>query len=278
MLPARTLMLTAVAMIAFAANSVLCRLGLGQGLIDAGSYSSIRLLSGAVILAILVGFQRDSAITRPDWRMAAGLLIYVLFFSYAYLSLDTATGALVLFGTVQLTMFSVSLVRGEQFSPLSWFGFLLAFGGLVYLLLPGATAPDPTGAALMAVAGIAWGAYSLLGRGVSDATGSTATNFIAATPVALALGFLLPGDVSVSVEGAAYAVASGALASGLGYAVWYRALPALSGTQAATVQLSVPVIAAIGGLLFLAEPVTTRLVIATIATLGGVAIVLRTPR
>ena len=207
--------------------------------------------------------------------MVAGLLAYVLFFSWAYLTLDTATGALVLFGSVQLTMFAVSFARGERFSLLSWFGLSLALGGLVYLLLPGASAPDPAGAALMAIAGIAWGAYSLLGRGASDATRSTALNFLYATPFALLAGVLLPGQTVVTVEGAAYAIASGALASGLGYAVWYRALPGLAGTEAATVQLSVPIIAAVGGLMFLAEPLTARLLIASVATLGGVAIVLR---
>ncbi len=277
MLNPRTLLLTATAMIAFAANSVLCRIGLGAGLIDAASYSSIRLLSGAVMLAALVLLRGGSLGTRPDPRMVAGLLVYVVFFSYAYLTLDTATGALVLFGAVQLTMFAVSIAGGERFSGLSWFGLVLALGGLVYLLLPGASSPDPLGALLMAVAGVAWGAYSLYGRAVTDATTSTALNFLYATPVAVLAGLLLPGDTVVSVLGAAYAIASGAVASGLGYAVWYRALPGLAGTQAATVQLSVPVIAAIGGLVFLSEPLSIRLAVATIATLGGVAIVLRRP-
>ena len=278
MLNSRTLLLTVTAMIAFAANSVLCRLGLGAGLIDAASYSSVRLLSGAVMLAALVLARGGTLRSGPDLRMVAGLFVYVVFFSYAYLTLDTATGALVLFGSVQLTMFAVSLVGGERFGALSWFGLSLALGGLVYLLMPGATAPDPLGAVLMVIAGIAWGAYSLFGRGVTDATTSTALNFIYATPLAVLVGILLPGETVLSATGIGYAVASGAVASGLGYAVWYRALPGLAGTQAATVQLSVPVIAAIGGLVFLSEPLSLRLAIATLATLGGVAIVLRTPR
>ncbi|MEM1176117.1 MAG: DMT family transporter [Pseudomonadota bacterium] len=277
MLNSRTLLLTATAMVAFAANSVLCRLGLGAGLIDAASYSSIRLVSGAVMLALLVLLRGGSLNRRPDLRMVAGLFVYVVCFSYAYLTLDTATGALVLFAAVQLTMFAVSLAGGERFNVGSWLGLALALGGLIYLLLPSASSPDPLGAVLMATAGVAWGVYSLCGRAVTDATTSTALNFVYAAPVAVAVGLVLPGEVVITASGTAYAVASGAVASGLGYAIWYRALPGLAGTQAATVQLSVPVIAALGGLVFLSEALSVRLIVATAATLGGVAIVLRRP-
>ncbi|MEM8682142.1 MAG: DMT family transporter [Pseudomonadota bacterium] len=277
MLNSQTLLLTATAMVAFAANSVLCRLGLGAGLIDAASYSSIRLVSGAVMLALLVLLRGGSLNRRPDLRMVAGLFVYVVCFSYAYLTLDTATGALVLFAAVQLTMFAVSLAGGERFNVGSWLGLALALGGLIYLLLPSASSPDPLGAVLMATAGVAWGVYSLCGRAVTDATTSTALNFVYAAPVAVAVGLVLPGEVVITASGTAYAVASGAVASGLGYAIWYRALPGLAGTQAATVQLSVPVIAALGGLVFLSEALSVRLIVATAATLGGVAIVLRRP-
>jgi drug/metabolite transporter (DMT)-like permease len=211
---------------------------------------------------------------KPDWRSVLALYLYMVFFAFAYLSLSAGTGALILFGAVQLTMFTVALRSGEHFSAVSWAGLALAIAGLVYLVSPGLTAPDPLGAALMTVAGIAWGGYSLVGRSAADPAEATAHNFIYAVPLVVVTSLVFIGDFYVTAAGAAYAVASGAVASAIGYAIWYTALRGLTGTGAATVQLSVPVIAAIGGVLLLSEAVTLRLVIASAATLGGVALVL----
>lgn len=268
-------MLTAVAMLAFAANSLLCRLALAPGLIDAASFTTVRVASGAATLVLIVLARRRHHSWRSvDWRAAATLVTYMVCFSFAYLSLSAGTGALVLFGAVQLTMFTVALRQGEHFSLLSWGGLLLAAGGLVYLVLPGVTAPDPLGALLMALAGIGWGFYSLLGRGASDPLAATATNFLYAVPAVLVVSVIFFADLDAAPAGLALAVASGAVASGCGYVIWYAALPGLTATRAATVQLSVPVIAALGGVLLISEQVTLRLVLASAATLGGVAIVL----
>jgi drug/metabolite transporter (DMT)-like permease len=204
----------------------------------------------------------------------------MIFFSFAYLSLSVGTGALILFGAVLLTMFVVALVKGERFSLSSWTGLITATLGLVYLVSPGVTAPDPLGAVMMAVAGIAWGFYSLLGRAAGDPLGDTANNFLFCVPLAIATSLFFIGDLHASWQGVILAVASGAIASGLGYAVWYAALAGLTATRAATVQLSVPVIAAFGGVVLLSEPVTFRLLLASAATLGGIAVVLsqRNPR
>ena len=271
---ANTLLLTAAAMIAFAANSVLCRLALGAGLIDAASFATVRTIAGALLLAGILLARRKPVKARPDWRSVVALYLYMVFFAFAYLSLSAGTGALILFGAVQLTMFIVALRSGEHFSPLSWAGLVLAIAGLVYLVSPGLTAPDPLGAALMTVAGVAWGGYSLVGRSAGDPTEATAHNFLYAVPLVVATSLVFIGDFSVTAAGAAYAIASGAVASGIGYAIWYTALRGLSATVAATVQLSVPVIAAFGGVLLLSEAVTPRLVVASVATLGGVALVL----
>jgi len=261
-------------MVAFAANSVLCRLALGAGLIDAASFATVRTVSGAVILGIILVLRSGKVRAKPDWRSVVTLYLYMVFFAFAYLSLSAGTGALVLFGAVQLTMFIVALRSGEHFSPLSWVGLVLAIGGLVYLVSPGVTAPDPLGAALMAVAGIAWGFYSLVGRSAGDPTEATAYNFILSVPLVVITSLVFLGDFQVSPAGAAYAVASGAIASGIGYVIWYAALRGLTATGAATVQLSVPVIAALGGVMLMSEDVTARLVVASVATLGGVALVL----
>lgn len=269
-----TIALTAAAMAAFAANSVLCRLALGASLIDAASFATIRTVSGAVILGIILTLRPGKVRAKPDWRSIVTLYLYMVFFAFAYLSLSAGTGALVLFGAVQLTMFIVALRSGEHFSPISWAGLVLAIGGLVYLVSPGVTAPDPLGAALMAVAGIAWGFYSLVGRSAGDPVEATAYNFIFSVPLVVITSLVFLGDFQLSPTGAAYAVASGAIASGIGYVIWYAALRGLTATSAATVQLSVPVIAAIGGVLLMSEDVTLRLVVASLATLGGVALVL----
>jgi len=276
-----TLMLTVVTMLAFAANPLLCRLALGAAHIDAASFATLRTISGAAILSLIV-LPRWRSRGRPaaDWRSVTMLFTYMIFFSFAYLSLSVGTGALILFGAVLLTMFVVALVKGERFSLSSWTGLITATLGLVYLVSPGVTAPDPLGAVMMAVAGIAWGFYSLLGRAAGDPLGDTANNFLFCVPLAIATSLFFIGDLHASWQGMILAVASGAIASGLGYAMWYAALAGLTATRAATVQLSVPVIAAFGGVVLLSEPVTFRLLLASAATLGGIAVVLsqRNPR
>jgi drug/metabolite transporter (DMT)-like permease len=271
---ANTLFLTAAAMVAFAANSVLCRLALGAGLIDAASFATVRTIAGALLLAGILLVRRRTVRAAPNWRSVIALYLYMVFFAFAYLSLSAGTGALILFGAVQLTMFTVALRANEHFSPVSWTGLVIAIAGLVYLVSPGLTAPDPLGAALMAVAGVSWGAYSLAGRSAVDPIEATAHNFLYAVPLVVVTSLVFAGEFEVTAAGAGYAVVSGAVASGIGYVIWYAALRGLTGTGAATVQLSVPVIAAIGGVLLLSEAVTPRLVLASAATLGGVALVL----
>lgn len=273
----QTLALTAAAMLAFAANSLLCRLALQRGLIDPASFASIRLAAGAITLVVIVRLRSDrSAPGHTDWLAAAMLFAYVAFFSFAYLTLPAGTGALILFGAVQVTMFSVGLRSGEMFRPIAWFGLALAVTGLVYLVSPGVAAPPLLGAVMMAIAGMAWGVYSLRGRGVSDPLAATAGNFVRAVPLALVLSALLAANAYADAAGVALAIASGAVTSGIGYVIWYAALSRLSAMRAATVQLSVPLIAAFGGVVLLSEAVTPRLLAASAAILGGIALVLAT--
>lgn len=271
---ARTLILTTLAMIAFAANSLLCRAALKHTAIDAASFTAIRLISGALILWLLANLGRRSHAGRGSWSSAFALFAYAAGFSYAYVSLPAASGALLLFGAVQATMIGHGLWRGERFRKWQLVGLTLAVAGLIGLLLPGLSAPPLAGSVLMLGAGIAWGIYSLRGKGTGDPTRVTAGNFLRAVPIAVLLSMLTLREVSLDTAGLAYAVASGALASGIGYAIWYTALPALKATSAATVQLSVPVIAALGGVLFLGEAVTLRLALASAAILGGIALVI----
>jgi drug/metabolite transporter (DMT)-like permease len=267
--------LTALAMVAFAANSLLCRLALGADEIDAASFTTIRVLSGVATLVLISYAQhRPPSRSSANWRSALALFAYMIFFSFAYISLGAANGALILFGAVQLTMFAAALSAGERFPPLALVGLAVAVGGLVYLVSPGLSAPDLLGAALMAVAGIAWGAYSLLGRGAPDPLTATTMNFIYCAPLVVIVSLFSLTQLHLSPTGVAYAIASGAVASGCGYVVWYAALRGLTAGRAATVQLSVPVIAAIGAAILLSEAVTLRLVAASIATLGGVGLVL----
>lgn len=271
----KTQALTAAAMTAFAANSLLCRLALGEGLIDAASFATLRVFSGALLLfgLILPTWRREG---RPATDLAAvlALFAYMVLFAFAYLSLSAGTGALLLFGAVQLTMFARALHAGERFRGVAWLGLLLAVAGLVYLVAPGVTAPDPLGAFLMVGAGIAWGVYSLRGRGAGNPLSSTANNFILSVPLCLLVSVLFAGQWHLSAMGALWAVVSGAIASGIGYVIWYAALKGLTASQAATVQLSVPVIAALGGVALLDEPLTLRLILASTAVLGGIALVL----
>lgn len=273
--PLWTATLAAAAMCAFAANSLLCRLALGAGLIDAASFTSVRLVSGAVLLAALVAWRQR---TRPwsgfDPWAALALFVYAIAFSFAYLSLTAGAGALVLFGAVQITMIVVGLVSGERLAVAGWTGLGLAFAGLVYLLAPGLGAPPLMPALLMAVAGLAWGVYSLRGRGVADPLRASASNFIWSVPLALLASVLLSQQQRATAQGLALAIASGAVASGLGYVIWYAAVRRLAALRAAAVQLSVPVIAAFGGVVLLDEHVTGRLALASVTVLGGIALVL----
>jgi drug/metabolite transporter (DMT)-like permease len=272
----QTAVLTGAALVAFAANSLLCRWALGQHHIDAASFSTVRVVAGALTLCVILLARNRGALPRLafDWRSVAALCVYMLGFSFAYLSLTAGTGALILFGCVQLTMFIVSLRGGEGFSKASWGGLVIAFTGLIYLVSPGLSAPDPLGAVLMAAAGLAWGFYSLLGRGAKDPLVTTAGNFVFSVPVVIGASVIAFTQMHLSQTGLLLAAASGAIASGCGYVIWYAALRGLSGTRAAVVQLAVPVIAAVAGVAFLGEHVTPRLVIASAATLGGVALVL----
>lgn len=266
--------LTALAMLAFAGNSLLCRLALKETGIDPASFTTIRLLSGALVLLLVMQMNRGRHAGGGNWLSAFALFAYAAGFSFAYATLPAATGALLLFGAVQATMIGHGMWRGERLQKLQIAGMMLACAGLVGLLLPGLAAPPLQGSILMLGAGVAWGVYSLRGKVAGDPTRITAGNFLRAVPVAAALSILTVHSLSLDNAGFWYAVASGALASGLGYAVWYAALPALQATHAATVQLSVPVIAALGGIVFLAEPITLRLALASVAILGGIALVI----
>ena len=272
---ARILALTALAMVAFAANSLLCRLALRDTGIDPASFTLIRMLSGALVLWVILRLRTSVAEqSHGDWRSAAALFAYAIAFSYAYVGLSAGAGALLLFGSVQATMILYSLWRGERFAPWQCLGFALAIGGLIALVAPGATAPPWLAAVLMVLAGMAWGMYSLRGRGNTDPLATTAGNFLRSVPMALAAALLAWPWLAVDAWGAVLAVLSGALASGVGYAIWYAALRGLSGTAAATVQLSVPALAALGGVVLLAEPLSLRLVLASVVTLGGIALVI----
>lgn len=271
---ARLIALTSIAMIAFAGNSLLCRAALQHPRIDAASFTAIRLISGAVMLWLLTSMRRGSNSGGGNWFSSLALFVYAAGFSFAYLSLTAATGALLLFGAVQVTMISSGILAGERLNRFQLTGLLLASGGLVGLLLPGLSAPPLFGSILMLGAGVAWGMYSLRGKGEGDPVKITAGNFLRAVPMALILSLLMRDSIALERAGILYAVSSGALASGIGYAIWYTALPALKATHAATVQLSVPVIASLGGIVFLGEHMTLRLALASVAILGGIALVI----
>jgi drug/metabolite transporter (DMT)-like permease len=271
---ARVIALTSLAMIAFACNSLLCRVALKHTSIDAASFTTIRLISGAVMLWLVARMSRSAPAGRGNWLSALALFVYAAGFSFAYVSLPASTGALLLFGAVQVTMTGHGIWAGERFRRVQLAGLVLALGGLVGLLSPGLSAPPLLGSLLMFSAGVAWGVYSLRGKGAGDPTKVTAGNFLRAVPIAAALSILMRDGASLDSAGFWYAVSSGALASGIGYAIWYTVLSALKATTAATVQLAVPVIAALGGIAFLGESVTLRLVLASVAILGGIALVI----
>ncbi|PPV36942.1 EamA family transporter [Ectopseudomonas oleovorans] len=273
-MPPRILLLTCLAMLAFAGNSLLCRLALRETEIDAASFTAIRLLSGALTLWLLLKLRQTGQPIAGNWPGALALFTYAAAFSFAYLQLDTGVGALLLFGAVQLSMLLWGLLRGERLGLGASLGTALAMAGLLALLLPGASAPPLLAALLMLLAGVAWGAYSLLGRGQGDPLAVTTGNFLRAAPLAVLLALVLLSQLNWDGPGLFYAVLSGALTSGVGYAIWYSALPGLRASQAATVQLSVPILAALGGSLLLSEALSLRLTLSAVAVLGGIALVL----
>jgi drug/metabolite transporter (DMT)-like permease len=260
-------------MIAFAGNSLLCRLALKSTGIDPASFTSIRIISGALVLWLITRIRGQAAWNAGSWQSASALFVYATGFSLAYVSLPIATGTLLLFGAVQVTMIEYGLWTGERLGAPRYTGLICALGGLVGLLLPGLTAPPLPGSVLMLGAGIAWGVYSLRSKGIGDPTTATAGNFLRAVPMAVALSLIALPWHSLNSFGVGYAIASGALASGAGYAIWYTALRGLKTTSAATIQLSVPVITAVGGIIFLGETITLRFLIASAAILFGIALV-----
>ena len=274
--PGRVAALTALALCAFAGNSLLCRLALSHTTIDAASFTAVRIVSGALMLLLIVQLRAAPKHGAGSWPSALALFVYAAGFSFAYVRLTAGTGALLLFGAVQATMITVGVVRGERLSAVQSAGLLLAYAGLLFLVLPGLTSPPLLSAALMIAAGMAWGVYSLRGKGAGDPIAVTTGNFVRAVPMALIVSAASLGHRSFDTTGVLCAVASGAIASGIGYAVWYTALRDLRATTAATVQLSVPVIAAAGGVVLLREPLTARLATAAFAILGGVALVVLT--
>jgi drug/metabolite transporter (DMT)-like permease len=266
---ARVLGLTALAMAAFAGNSLLCRQALQHTAIDPASFTAVRLVSGAAVLWALVRWRGQRS--AGDWASATALFVYAAAFSFAYLSLSAGTGALLLFGAVQATMLGWGLWRGQRLGRGQVAGLVLAMGGLTALLLPGVSAPPVAGALLMLTAGAAWGVYSLRGRGAGEPTAATAGNFLRAGALALVLRLAGLPWARIDPMGLVWALCSGALTSGLGYAVWYAALKGLHPTSSASVQLSVPVLTALGGAALLSEPVTLRLALCSLAILGGIA-------
>ncbi|MBI3506063.1 MAG: DMT family transporter [Proteobacteria bacterium] len=262
-------------MLAFAANSLLARAALADGGIDAASFTAIRIVSGAVALALLLAAQRRGDIVRArpgSWASAIAILAYALAFSLAYRRLGAATGAVILFAAVQGTMVLWGIVRADRPTPAELAGLAVAFAAFVWLLLPGLDTPDLAGSVLMIAAGIAWGIYSLRGRGAGNPLDATAGNFVRAAILCLPfVGTPFMGG-HASLHGLTLAIFSGAITSGLGYVIWYRALPGLTTTQGATVQLTVPMLAAFGGIVLLGETMTLRLAVASACILGGVAL------
>jgi drug/metabolite transporter (DMT)-like permease len=268
-------LLTVLALFSFAENSVLCRMALTDEVIDAASFTSIRLFSGIVFLLFLVVIKTKEKMTIATGSGLSSLLLflYAIAFSYAYLTLDTGTGALILFGAVQATMIMSGLLKGRQFLVIEWVGLLLALLGLVALLMPGAAAPSLTGFVLMAGSGIAWAFYTLAGKHSKNPLIDTANNFLRTLPFIAMTMLLTFSEIQISNKGILLAIASGAVMSGLGYAIWYSVLPSLTLTQAAILKLTVPIIAAVGGVLFSNEVITIKLISSSILVLGGVLVV-----
>jgi len=271
---ARIGLLTVLSLLAFAGNSVLCRIALKETEIDAATFTSVRLISGALVLCLISIVFRRKQRGKGNWTSAFALFVYAAAFSFAYISLSAATGALILFASVQASMIGHSVWRGDRFQTPQILGLGVAFTGLVGLLLPGLSSPPLIPSVLMLASGVAWAVYTLRGKGAGDPTRVTSGNFLRAAVVSLPLLVLFLSDVNFDSVGMVYAIASGAIASGLGYSLWYSVLPWLKATSAATVQLSVPMIAAFGGILMLGESLTLRFVFASLAILGGIALVL----
>jgi drug/metabolite transporter (DMT)-like permease len=267
---ARIFILTLLAMIAFASNSLLCRLALKQTGIDAASFTFIRIFSGAFALWLIMKMRRATWKEEGSWSSALALFMYAAAFSFAYLDLSVGTGALLLFGAVQATMILWGFRKGERLDAIQLVGLIFAVTGLVVLVFPGLSAPPLIGSILMLGAGVAWGIYSIRGKAGRDAIAATAGNFLRAVPFAAVVSIILLSRARLDHAGIFYAVVSGAITSGLGYVIWYSALPSLKAASAATVQLSVPVLAATGGILLLGEPITLRYVLASVAVLGGI--------
>lgn len=272
----KTVAFTCFSLIAFAGNSVLCRIALGENKLDAASFTIIRLLSGIVMLVLIaqVSSKKRRASVKRNWISSSALFLYAIAFSYAYISLDTGTGALILFGAVQITMIVASLVSGNKLHFSEWIGIFIAFSGFVYLVLPNLTTPSVTGFLLMTVSGIAWGVYTMRGKGSKQPIHDSASNFLYTFPFILVLLIIEFNRTNLSGQGIILAIASGAIASGLGYTVWYSAVVRLSTMQASVVQLLVPVIAATGGVIFANEAIELRLVFSSIMILGGIILVL----
>jgi len=272
--PLHTVLLTTVVMLAFAANSIICREVLKSAALDAASFTTIRILSGALILwpiATLSNAERKATGAKSR-RQAFMLFAYAAAFSFAYLDLSVATGALILFGAVQVTMMLSGFLAGERLNFLEWIGFMVAVAGFVVLVYPGLTAPSPKGAVLMFIAGMAWGFYSLLGKGSENPVHDSAINFRLAAPICLAVSIIMVGRMHLTTRGLLLAVLSGAVTTGCAYVIWYKALRGLTVIRASIVQLSVPVIAAFAGVLLLAEAISARLLMAGALILGGVAV------
>ena len=276
---AKTLFFTTCALIAFAANSVLCRLALGDETIDAAGFTIIRLVSGAITLLFIfwlsstlrnTGSKTTLADSKGSWISALMLFLYAVTFSYAYITLDTGTGALILFGTVQITIILITIFNGDRLHITEWIGTLIAFSGFVYLILPNVSTPSFSGFVLMTISGIGWGIYTLKGRGSESPLADTTKNFYLTIPFVIILALLAFRDFNITTEGILLAIASGAIASGMGYTIWYIALGGLSATQAAVVQLLVPVIAAFGGVIFVSETISLRLTVSALFILGGI--------
>ena len=269
----RTIILTTLAMVAFAGNSLLCRLALKQTAIDAASFTGIRMVAATLVLWLIVLGRNRNVAPEGNWLSAWALFAYAALFSFAYIDLPAAAGALILFGSVQTTMIGYGFLSGERLRGKQVVGLMMALCGLGGLMLPGVSAPPLFSSVLMVGAGFAWGIYSLRGRGVGDPTKVTAGNFLRTVPMTAALSLVMSRGTVLDLPGVIYAILSGGLTSGIGYAIWYAALPNLRASQAATVQLSVPVIAALGGVLLIGELLTLRLVLASATILFGIALV-----
>lgn len=274
----KAVLLTALALLAFAGNSILCRMALGEASIDAGSFTSIRLISGILTLLFIWkikgGVSTRAESVRGSWYAAAMLFVYALTFSYAYIALDTGTGALILFASVQLTIILRSVLKGEKLHVAEWLGVFIAFAGFIYLVIPNVSTPSLTGFVLMSVSGIAWGFYTLAGKGSENPLADTTFNFFRTLPLALLCLALTFKFAALSAEGVVLAVVAGSVTSGIGYTIWYMALRDISALQASVVQLLVPVIAAISGWVFLEEALSLRLALASAAILFGILMVI----